>query len=62
MCLFIVCDPAGPGFRRSNTEPRLAVQNSQCIHTDSKGHGTEDRMCHQDWHLGKCGECQIAAG
>lgn len=59
-----VCDPAGPGFdiHHENPKPYLAAQHSQCIHTDSKGHGTKERTCHQDWILGDCGIQQAAAG
>lgn len=59
-----VCDPAGPGFdkHQKNDEPRMAAQYSQCIHTNSKGRGTEERACDQNWHLGHCGESQPASG
>ncbi|XP_031633365.1 uncharacterized protein LOC116347088 [Contarinia nasturtii] len=58
-----LCDAAGPGFdRRSNANPRTAAQYSQCIHTNSKSHGTEERNCDQNWILGHCGQEQPAAG
>lgn len=62
--VFSVCDPAGPGFdiHHTNAEPLYSAQHTQCIHTDSKGHGTQERTCHQDWILGDCGDCQAAAG
>lgn len=59
-----MCDLAGPGFDKVgiNADPRTAAQYSQCIHTNSKGRGTEERSCDQNWHMGHCGESQPAAG
>lgn len=60
-----MCDPAGPGFDKTNWfsgDPRTAAQYSQCLHTNSKGRGTEERNCDQNWHLGHCGELQPASG
>ncbi|XP_055325367.1 uncharacterized protein LOC129579356 [Sitodiplosis mosellana] len=56
-----LCDPAGPGFS-NNADPRTAAQYSQCIHTNSKGRGTEERNCDQNWMMGYCGEWQPASG
>lgn len=52
-----VCDPAGPGFDKiqMTIETRSVAQYSQCIHTNSKGRGTEERHCDQNWHMGHCG-------
>lgn len=61
-----MCDPAGPLFDKIpgliNADPRTAAQYSQCIHTNSKARGTEERICDQNWLLGRCGETQPAAG
>lgn len=59
-----LCDPAGPGFDKhtNSADPRTAAQFSQCIHTNSKGRGTEERNCDQNWSLGHCGEWQPASG
>lgn len=59
-----LCDPAGPGFDKMQTtiEPKDVAQYSQCIHTNSKGRGTEERNCDQNWIMGHCGEQQPAAG
>lgn len=63
MVCVLVCDSAGPGFdRSSNANPRTAAHHSQCIHTNSKRHGTEERNCDQNWILGNCGQEQPAAG
>lgn len=58
-----MCDPARPGFDKTHFagDTRSAAQHSQCIHTNSKGHGTENRDCDQNWLLGNCGESQSAA-
>lgn len=58
-----MCDPAGPGFSGSmSSDPRSAAQYSQCIHTNSKGRGTMERNCDQNWSMGMCGEWQPAHG
>lgn len=58
-----MCEPAGPGFENAklNADPKLAAQNSQCIHTASGGYGTRERICHQNWSMGNCGESQVGA-
>lgn len=58
-----VCEPAGPGFENSklNADPKLAAKYSQCIHTAVGGFGTRERICHQNWMMGSCGEAQAAA-
>lgn len=62
--IFLVCDLAGPGFDKVqiNSDPRTAAQYSQCIHTNSKARGTEERNCDQNWLMGHCGEAQPASG
>lgn len=59
-----VCDPAGPGFPpgHHSGDPRTAALYSQCIHTNSKGRGTEERNCDQNWSMGNCGDWQPASG
>lgn len=63
--LFVVCEPAGPGFDSNYTytkqmNPMNSAQNVQCIHT-SVDKGTSKRQCHQNWMLGYCGWFQTAA-
>lgn len=59
--MLTVCEPAGPGFEKNNDDPKLAAQNSQCIHTAAGGYGTREQICHQDWWMGNCGESQLGA-
>jgi hypothetical protein len=60
--LFLVCDPAGPGFDfiPSTKHPQKAAKNVACIHT-SVIVGTIQRLCHQDWMMGNCGRDQPAS-
>lgn len=56
----LVCDMAGIGFDLVHAQnPQNAAKNVQCIHT-SYLIGSEQRECHQDWIMGKCGMCQPA--
>lgn len=63
--IFIVCEPAGPGFdgdqKYREKCPTEAAKNVQCIHT-SDNYGTNVRKCHQNWNMGRCGKSQDAAG
>lgn len=55
-----MCEPAGPGFDgMKNSDPTTAAISSQCIHTASGGYGTRERLCHQNWLMGNCGERQV---
>lgn len=59
VCSQIVCDIAGPMFRKKDF--KAAAKNVQCIHT-SNDYGTNYYDgCHQNWRMGKCGIIQEGA-
>lgn len=57
-----MCEPAGPGFdfKSSTMNPQNAAKNVACVHTSTFA-GTSQRLCHQDWLMGRCGNYQPAS-